>query len=189
MRPSLTAALVLGIVFGLTSLSLSQNDDVFSFIPDGGRTLLSGLIEAGLPDIALNEITTGKKSSQEWLAFLDETMASVPAVAALDDYQRQTLADYLFHNAPIGTEMTAEALPKDGRDMTLRYCQSCHIVTVVITQSRAREAWLGTMNKPSHVEIDLTSEQREALADYLVVNAGIPIEEVPPELRAGGASY
>ena len=62
-------------------------------------------------------------------------------------------------------------------------------MTVVVTQSRAREAWLGTLNKPSHIEVDLTPEEREALSDYLVVNGGIPIEEVPPELRAGGASY
>ena len=27
------------------------------------------------------------------------------------------------------------------------------------------------------------------VADYLTVNAGIPIDAIPPELRAGGASY
>lgn len=189
MKPTLIAALVLGIAFGLTSVSLSQNDDVFEFIPDGGRTLLAGLVETGLPDSTLNEFKSGTRTSLEWLALLEQAAASAPTVAALDEYQRQTLADYLFYNAPLGPDLTPDALPMDGRDMTLRYCQSCHIVTVVVTQSRAREAWLGTMNKPSHVEIDLTPAQREALADYLVVNAGIPIEEVPPELRAGGASY
>jgi hypothetical protein len=45
------------------------------------------------------------------------------------------------------------------------------------------------MNKPSHVEIKLTPQQREALASYLVLNAAIPIDQVPKELRAGGASY
>ena len=45
------------------------------------------------------------------------------------------------------------------------------------------------MNKPSHVEIKLTQEQREALASYLVLNAAIPIDLVPEELRAGGATY
>ena len=189
MRPSLIATLAVGMVFGLTSLSLSQTDDVFSFIPDGGRTLILKLVEAGLPEAALADIKTETRTSADWLTFLDQAAGSAPAVAALDEYQRQTLADYLFYNAPLGADLTPDALPMDGRDMTLRYCQSCHIVTVVVTQSRAREAWLGTMNKPSHIEVDLTTEQREALSDYLVVNGGIPIEEVPPELRAGGASY
>ena len=86
---------------------------------------------------------------------------------------------------PIGTK----ALPPDGRDFALDYCQACHIITVVMTQDRTKEAWLGTMNKPSHVEIKLTPAQREALASYLVLNGGIPIDHVPEELRAGGASY
>ena len=182
-------ALALGLGLGLTTLAWSQGEDVFAFIPDGGRTLVSGLAEAGLQDAALDEMKAAEKTSEEWLTFLDETAASAPAVAALDEYQRQTLADYLFYNAPLGDDLTPDALPPDGRDLTLRYCQSCHIVTVVVTQSRAREAWLGTLNKPSHIEVDLTPEQREALSDYLVVNGGIPIEDVPPELRAGGASY
>jgi hypothetical protein len=60
---------------------------------------------------------------------------------------------------------------------------------VTITQDRTKEHWLGTMNKPSHVEVKLTPQEREALASYLVLNAGISIEQVPQDLRAGGASY
>ena len=45
------------------------------------------------------------------------------------------------------------------------------------------------MNKPSHIQIKLTKEQREALASYLVINAAIPIDLVPEDLRAGGATY
>jgi hypothetical protein len=45
------------------------------------------------------------------------------------------------------------------------------------------------MHKPSHIGIKLTEAQREQLASYLVLNAGIPIDQVPEELRAGGASY
>ena len=73
--------------------------------------------------------------------------------------------------------------------MTLARCQSCHIVTVVVTQARTREAWLGTLNKPSHVEVPLSEAERGQLADYLVVNGGLPIDVIPPALRAGGASY
>ena len=57
-----------------------------------------------------------------------------------------------------------------------------------MTQEPTKTAWLGTMHKPSHIGIKLT-EQREELASYLVLNAGIPIDQVPEELRAGGASY
>jgi hypothetical protein len=189
MKPALLSLLALGFGLGLASMALSQTDDVFAFIPDGGRTLLDDVLAGDLPAGDLAAFRTETRTSAEWLYYLGTAAASIPAIAELDEYQRQTLADYLFYNAPFGEEMTADTLPPDGRDLTLRYCQSCHIVTVVVTQSRAREAWLGTLNKPSHIEVDLTPEEREALADYLVVNGGIPIEEVPPELRAGGASY
>jgi hypothetical protein len=59
----------------------------------------------------------------------------------------------------------------------------------VITQKRSSNAWLGSMNKPSHIQIKLTGAQRDALASYLVLNAAIPIDLVPEELRAGGATY
>jgi len=109
-----------------------------------------------------------------------------------------TLADYLSFNMPLPPAKIpanpAQAnweklLPPDGRDFSLDYCQSCHIITVVITQKRSKDAWLGSMNKPSHIQIKLTGAQREALASYLVLNAAIPIDLVPEELRAGGATY
>ena len=62
-------------------------------------------------------------------------------------------------------------------------------MTVVVTQSRTKDAWLGSLGKPSHVQIKLKPDQREALASYLVINAAIPIDEVPEDLRAGGATY
>jgi hypothetical protein len=188
---ALLFTVALGLTAGVVTVSMSQTPDVFAFIPDGGRTLLADLLDSGLPPDAQSSLASETRDSAGWLAFLDEQSTTVPGIAALDEYQRQTLADYLRYNAPLDGDvpLATDTLPMDGRDMTLRYCQSCHIVTVVITQSRAREAWLGTLHKPSHIEVDLTEEQREALSDYLVVNAGIPIEEVPPELRAGGASY
>ena len=175
----------------LIGTAYSQDDDLFAFIPDGGRTLLGELIGAGLPEPIQQEVQAGGKTAAEWLTYLEGQAPAIEALGQFDDLQRRTLADYLAYNAPIDAvgQAQPDALPPDGRDLALEYCQSCHIITVVITQDRAREAWLGTLNKPSHIEIDLTPAQREALADYLVVNAGIPIEEVPPALRAGGASY
>ncbi|MGB5558637.1 MAG: cytochrome c [Paracoccaceae bacterium] len=161
-------------------------DAVFDFIPSGGRTLLQEAVDAGLPDQLADAVGTSGSSLDDWQQRLEAARPDSPAIANLDEWQTDTLAYYLASNAPL--DLAAD-LPRDGRDMALQYCQSCHIITVVVTQDRTREAWLGTMHKPSHIEIKMTEPEREALADYLVINAGIPIDQVPPELRAGGASY
>ena len=171
---------ILGFVLLAVSTAAAQ-EDVFSFMPEGGRALLSRVLQA---DPGFAETLVDTHSSQDWLIRLADP--GLAASLTLDNWQRQTLADYLAYTGPIAD--TAD-LPWDGRDMTLERCQSCHIVTVVVTQSRTREAWLGTMNKPSHIEVPLTETERLQLADYLVVNAGLPIDAIPPELRAGGASY
>ena len=165
----------------LAASTAAAQDDVFSFMPEGGRTILTDLLQS---DPALAALLNDEQPSEGWKESFDSP--NLAATLTLDDWQRQTLADYLAYTGPIAD--TAD-LPWDGRDMTLERCQSCHIVTVVVTQSRTREAWLGTMNKPSHIEVPLTEAERMQLADYLVVNAGLPIDAIPPELRAGGASY
>jgi len=182
----------------LVGAPLAQTKDVFAFIPAGGRTLLSTVLDSKPPADATRAILTGKHTREEWLADLRSRAAAIPALKDLTDVQLTTLADYLAFNMPLPADKLPadfakadwpHVLPHDGRDMALQYCQSCHIITVVITQDRSREAWLGTMHKPSHIEIKLTQQEREALANYLVLNAGIPIDQVPEELRAGGATY
>ena len=170
-----------GLMLGLAGAGLlhAQTDDVFAFIPAGGRTLLERAAGAGLQ---MDAILAGKRSREEWQLFLQ----GKPAVKELSESEFVTLADYLAHNMPIAP---GAALPRDGRDLALEYCQSCHIITVVVTQDRSKVAWLGSLNKPSHIEIELTAAERGALADYLVLNAAIPIDLVPEELRAGGATY
>lgn len=168
------------LVLAAGQMALAQQADVFDFMPEGGRSILAGLLAA---DPATAAAVAGSRSAPDWLAAIQG--GAVPGGATLDQWQAQTLADYLAYAGPIDPS----ALPWDGRDMTLARCQSCHIVTVVVTQSRAKEAWLGTMGKPSHVGVPLTPAERDQLADYLTVNAGIPIDAIPPELRAGGASY
>ena len=170
---------LLGLALGLAG-SAAAAEDTFSFMPDGGRTLLDALLKT---EPALAAGLTERRTGADWLAAI--AGGGLPGTTTLDEWQAQTLADYLAYAAPIDPA----ALPPDGRDMTLARCQSCHIVTVVVTQARAREAWLGTMAKPSHVGVPLTADERGQLADYLTVNAGIPIDAIPPELRAGGASY
>jgi len=160
--------------------------DVFDFIPVGGRTILARVQSAKAPAQEAQGLTGAKRSSTEWKQYIEQHRKSHPGLQKLTDKEAATLADYLAYNAPLAS---GKALPPDGRDFALNYCQGCHIITVVVTQDRPREQWLGTMNKPSHVQIKLSKEQREALAAYLVVNAAIPIDLVPEDLRAGGASY
>ena len=182
---------------GLAALAAAGPEkDVFEFVPQGGRTLLSKAFTGRVPAEDIRAIIGAKHTSVEWLADLRAREKSLPALKRLDDKERRTLADYLAANMPLAKPPADpakanwdKALPLDGRDMALNYCQGCHIITVVITQDRSKAAWLGTMGKPSHVRIKLTPAQRDALADYLIVNAAIPIDQVPEELRAGGATY
>ncbi|SPH18800.1 hypothetical protein DEA8626_02345 [Defluviimonas aquaemixtae] len=176
---------VIAALLGTAVIGLAQ-EDVFDFIPVGGRTLLENLRAEGMPADLEGGIGSQGGDAEAWRARLEAAGAEAPSLEALDAWQTDTLAYYLAANAPLASGVD---LPRDGRDMALALCQSCHIITVVVTQERTREAWLRTMNGPSHVEIATTPAEREALADYLVINAGIPIDQIPPELRAGGASY
>jgi len=189
------AAAAVVLVIGL---SRAQTEDVFAFIPSGGRELLTQILESGPPAEDVTALLTGRRGAQDWHADLTSRAGSVPILKDFGDRELATLANYLAFAMPLPADkMPADParadwkkiLPMDGRDLALNYCQSCHIITVVITQDRPAEHWLGTMNKPSHIEIELTPEQRRELADYLVINGGIPIDLVPEELRAGGASY
>jgi mono/diheme cytochrome c family protein len=182
----------------LCGCGVARAGDVFDFIPQGGRTLLTQVLASRPPPEEARALLTGKRTREEWLKYLREHGKAIAGLQRLDEKELVTLADYLSFNMPLAPTRvpasptpanTEKLLPWDGRDLTLEHCQSCHIITVVITQDRPREAWLGTMNKPSHVQVKLTREQREALASYLVLNAAIPIDLVPEDLRAGGASY
>ena len=181
--------------FGLALAAAEE--DVFAFIPNGGRTLLAQALNNRPVAGDVQSMLAAKHTREEWVAYLRGHTAQLPAVSKLSDKQLQTLADYMAFNMPLAAKAPSsptqanweKALPLDGRDMALDKCQGCHIITVVVTQSRTKEAWLGTMNKPSHVQIKLSKDQREALANYLVLNAAIPIDQVPEDLRAGGASY
>lgn len=191
--------LLLVALFAFAAMAWSASKptaDVFEFIPNGGRTLLVKVFTTRAPADDVRAILTAKRSSPEWLTELKAREKTLPALKTLEDRERRTLADYLAANMPLAQVPADPAkanwdkvLPPDGRDFVLNYCQGCHIVTVVVTQDRTKTAWLGTMSKPSHVQIKLSPQQRDALANYLIVNAAIPIDQVPEELRAGGATY
>jgi hypothetical protein len=196
LRPFARAALLLSAL--LLAPLMAQAADVFDFIPAGGRTLLAKAFASRPPADELKALLGAKHTREEWLGYLRDHSKAITGLQRLNDKELITLADYLSYNMPLPPAKIpanpAQAnweklLPPDGRDFALDYCQSCHIITVVVTQKRSKNAWLGSMNKPSHIEIKLTAAQRDALASYLVLNAAIPIDLVPEELRAGGATY
>jgi hypothetical protein len=196
-RPSARAAwLCLGAL--LVAAGVARAADVFDFIPAGGKTLLLKVLAGSPPADEGRALLAGKRTRQEWLSYLQGRGKALAGLQRLSEKELLTLADYLSFNMPLPAARipasptqanTEKLLPRDGRDLALEYCQSCHIITVVVTQDRSREAWLGTLNKPSHVQIKLSSDQREALVGYLLLNAAIPIDLVPEDLRAGGATY
>ena len=198
MRFNFLAAAVVAATFSacLVQPLAAQTAEQLTFIPAGGRTLLSNIVASKPSADELKALLTGKHSREEWSAYLKSRSQALPAVQRLNDKEQATLADYLSYHMPLPqvpanmarTDWT-RTLPKDGRDLSLDNCQGCHIITVVVTQVRTKKAWLGTLSTPSHAVIKFTPEQREELASYLELNAGIPIEQVPEELRASGATY
>jgi mono/diheme cytochrome c family protein len=176
----------------------AQTAEELTFIPSGGRTLLTNIATSKPPADELKALLTGKRSREEWSSYLDAHSQAVAALQSLSDKQRLTLADYLSFHMPLPASQVpanpasadwAHILPADGRDLALDHCQGCHIITVVVTQQRTKTAWLQTMSTPSHAGIKLTPEEREELASYVELNGGIPIDQVPEELRASGATY
>jgi hypothetical protein len=197
LRPFVRAVLPLLAALLVTPLP-TQAADVFDFIPSGGKTLLAKTLAGRPPTGEVTALLSARHSREEWLSYLRGHSKAITGLQGLKEKELLTLADYLSFNMPLsGAKIPAnptqanweKVLPLDGRDLALEYCQSCHIITVVITQDKLKDGWLGTMHKPSHIQIKLTQEQREALASYLVINAAIPIDLVPEELRAGGATY
>lgn len=191
-------ALLLLLAALLLTHQRAQAADVFDFIPLGGRTLLAKTLASRPPADEVKALLSAKHTGEEWLSYLQGHSTAITGLQRLNEKELLTLADYLSHNMPLpAAKIPAnpaqanweKVLPEDGRDFALEYCQSCHIITVVITQDKLKNGWLGTMHKPSHIQIKLTEAQREALASYLVLNAAIPIDQVPEELRAGGATY
>jgi mono/diheme cytochrome c family protein len=198
MRFNFLAAAVVAATFSacLVQPLAAQTAEQLTFIPAGGRTLLSNIVSSKPSADELKALLTGKHSREEWSAYLKSHNQALPAVQRLTAKEQTTLADYLSYHMPLpqvpanlgGTDWT-RTLPKDGRDLSLDNCQGCHIITVVVTQERSKTNWLGTMSTPAHAVIKMTPAERDEVATYLVLNAGIPIEQVPEELRASGATY
>jgi hypothetical protein len=101
----------------------AQSDDVFAFIPVGGRTLLANIIASHPPADEVKALATGKHTRDEWVSYLKAHATAITTLQSLTDKELLTLADYLSFNMPLpANQMPADAskLPMDGRDFALQ---------------------------------------------------------------------
>ena len=144
---SLAACALAGMFSGyLVQPLAAQTAEQLTFIPSGGRTLLSDIATSKPPADELKALLTGKRTREEWKGYLNAHSQAVPALQRLNDKLRLTLANYssTCHCRPtkspanLASTGWTRTLPKDGRDLALDHCQGCHIITVVVTQERTK---------------------------------------------------
>src|SRR5690242_1309957 len=73
-------------------------EDVFAFIPPGGRTLLARVLDSHPPAQEASAMLAGKRSREEWQAWLRSHAQAMPAVAKLGEKELATMADYMAFN-------------------------------------------------------------------------------------------
>lgn len=155
------------------------------FVPNGGRSL--ALKVFGDDPDRLGEAAKTSLDRDEWWDYLTATDAELSEIEML------TLAGYLSLNMPLeepealadlDAEELADALPRDGRDLALRHCQSCHgLFSGYLAHDRDMAGWMQTFQAPFHLEIPMTRTEIETFALYSEYNMPLAIDEVPPEWR------
>jgi len=185
------------ILFLFFKFAAAQGD-VFEFIPSGGKSLLLQVLQNDIPHKEILPIVSAKKTQEEWRKYLRRKSETIAALADITETQLDTLATYLSFNMPLPKDVLAKdinsiewskVLPPDGRQLALNNCQFCHIITVVVTQGKEATGWIGLLGTPSHVVVEISEQEKETLSHYLAINMPVPEEDIPEELRAGGASY
>lgn len=160
-------------------------DDQFGFMPEGGRTLLTGLI-AGLAPDDRQAVLAREAQADDWAEW---ARAQDPE---MDEVSAQTLAGYAALNLPLKdaslagapAEELAAALPADGKDLAIAQCQFCHaLFSGYLMHDRDQTGWKGTFKAPFHLEIPMTEVERDTFASYSALNMPMRFEDVPPELR------
>lgn len=155
------------------------------FMPDGGRTL--ALAAFGNDPGRIAGIAAESREAEEWYALVMDTGAG------LTEVQARTLAGYLALNLPLADPASlkdlepaelANALPRDGKDLAIANCQSCHsFFTGYLTHDRDTTGWMQTFQAPFHREIDMNRTEIETFARYSELNMPLSFDEVPPEWR------
>ncbi len=171
---------------GLASIGVAAaavaSDEMFDFMPEGGRTLLLQIIG----DDALAEIAAKDENAEAWIAW---ALARAPDMGAKE---AETLAGYAEINFPLAPDVLAELaatseaalLPQDGKDLAIAQCQFCHsLFSGYLMHRRDETGWRGTFKAPFHKEIPMTETERDTFARYSAINMPLKFEDVPPELR------
>lgn len=167
-----------------TTAVLAQ-DDQFSFMPAGGRTLLLDLL--GQADSAtLTEVTTWDKSAEDWQTW------ALSQKADLDEKTIATFATYAELNLPVAEDVAkllaetgdATLLPQDGKDLAIGQCQYCHsLFSGYMMHDRDEIGWKSIFKSPFHMEIPMSKIEQDTFARYSAINMPLRFEDVPPELR------
>ena len=169
----------------LLAWTLAQ-DDRFSFLPRGGQQLLEHVLGACDACEGLAAWSTAARTRDEWTSLLEER----GALADLSDAEAETLARYLSIALPLDEAATAVAdLPLDGRTLVIFQCQTCHAITIAVTQDREVPYWLQHRTQPPHDALDLSEAEWRHVANYLALQTPIPEDAVPAELRQGAGGY
>jgi len=185
MTAQLSRRTVLVLAPVLMSAAAWAAEDQYAFMPDGGRTLLAGLLD-GLGTEAKHDALRREADAEDWAEWA-QGLAPDLDPAAMD-----TLAAYAALNLPLEGESAddipaqdvAGALPPDGKDLAVAQCQFCHsLFSGYLMHDRDKAGWLSTFKAPFHTEIPMTEVERETFATYSAINMPLDFEDVPPELR------
>lgn len=174
-----------GIAVSVLAAVVWAGDDQFGFMPDGGRTILAGLVQ-GLTAEDRAAVLTRRAEAADWADWAFDQATGLDEVAA------STLAGYAALNLPLDDAALAAAtagdlaaaLPPDGKDLAIAQCQFCHsLFSGYLMHERDRTGWKGTFKAPFHTEIPMTEVERDTFASYSALNMPLGFEDVPPELR------
>ncbi|PQO23957.1 hypothetical protein C2I36_04985 [Rhodobacteraceae bacterium WD3A24] len=178
--------LVAGAALAAAGAALAQQG--MEFIPDGGRTLALEIF--GDDPERLAELAARDLEAADWREMIAEEAGEDEE---LDETRIATLASYLAINFPVEAaaelaEMEAEALPdalpRDGKDLAVRHCQSCHgLFSGYLSHDRDATGWTQTFSAPFHQEIPMSDIEIETFANYSELNMPLSIEDVPPAWR------
>ena len=164
----------------------TAQDDRFAFMPQGGIQLLQSVLDTCSDCGSLPELSAGERSAEQWRTYLDER----GALEGMSEQQVQTLARYLASAFPAEAAIEqVSALPPDGRTLVIFQCQVCHSIAIPMLEDRDVGYWLGHRTRPPHDAFDLSDAEWARIADYLALNAPIPEETIPQELRQGAGGY
>ncbi|MDJ0637875.1 MAG: hypothetical protein QNJ20_03500 [Paracoccaceae bacterium] len=180
--PALRLTALLGsTIVGIATVAIAS-DDMFDFMPKGGRTLLLEVIG----DAELAEIAAMDEDGEAWAAWV------LSLSPDMETQEAETLSGYVELNFPLSPDVLAELaksndaslLPPDGKDLAIAQCQFCHsLFSGYLMHNRDETGWRGTFKAPFHKEIPMTETERDTFARYSAINMPLKFEDVPPDLR------